>query len=1084
MMIPRFTHLHVHTQYSLLDGVASVDRLLKKCVDTGMSSLAMTDHGNMYGICEFVEKAKNYNIKPIIGCEFYVAKETRFDRTDNRRYHQILLAKNETGYKNLSKLSSLSFIDGYYYKPRIDKELLREYNDGLIATTACMAGFVNQAILHHDEVLAEKELLELFDIFGKDLYLELQRFNDPEQERINQFHLKMSKKYGIKVIATNDVHYVNYEEWVAHDLLICIQTNSEYDDPNRMRFCADSFFLKTPEEMLEAFKDIPEAIDNTQEIVEKCWDPDLSRDVLLPKYDVPEEFRSQQNYLEYLTYEGAKRRFGKLTTEIDIRLKYELATINKMGFEGYFLIVQDYINAAKDMDVAVGPGRGSVVGSLIAYCLGITELNPMEYGLFFERFLNPERISMPDIDIDFEDNGREKVLNYVVNKYGRERVAHLITYSTMAAKVAIKDVARVLGMPFSESNKLTKLIPFKLPAPTLAETIQLIPELKALYEKKGSLEQKILENAAVLEGCKRQTGIHACGVIIAPDDLINCLPIKADKDSELLITQYEGSLVEHVGMLKMDFLGLKTLTIIKNTIKLIKKHHNIDIDINKIDLNDKRVLSTFALGNTIGVFQFESEGMRAWLKKLQPDCIEDLIAMNALFRPGPMQFIDDFIKRKHGQQKIEYPHPLLEDILKNTYGIIVYQEQVMQVAQVIAGYSLGQADILRKAMGKKKPEEMAKQKKVFIEGCLKTHNIEEKQATDIFSMMETFAQYGFNKAHAAAYSVIAFQTAFLKTYYPKEFMVASLINAQINIESLTPLIQDCQRMKIKIKGPSVNESNYDFDINENGEICYGLAGVKGVGDAAAKCIIETRKNHGKFKDIFDFVENVDLRTINKKTLEALALSGGLDCLNSGCRRQYLYVEKDLSFIERLIVYVGELKKAKEEIQNSLFGEMYEDNSFSTPKPQLPNCNEYPHMELLSYEKTYVGFYISGHPLEIYRKYIEHYCNCNSRILNTKIEDLEDTINYEKTIIAGIITKVNMKLTKNDTQYAIVTIEDFEGELNFSLFGKSFTDNKNLLNIGEIIFCIGHVENKYNDPNKNEFKCSRIFNIKDVMKRKH
>ena len=804
--------------------------------------------------------------------------------------------------------------------------------------------------------------------------------------------------------------------------------------------------------------------------------------MLLPKYDVPEEFRSQQNYLEYLTYEGAKRRFGKLTTEIDIRLKYELATINKMGFEGYFLIVQDYINAAKDMDVAVGPGRGSVVGSLIAYCLGITELNPMEYGLFFERFLNPERISMPDIDIDFEDNGREKVLNYVVNKYGRERVAHLITYSTMAAKVAIKDVARVLGMPFSESNKLTKLIPFKLPAPTLAETIQLIPELKALYEKKGSLEQKILENAAVLEGCKRQTGIHACGVIIAPDDLINCLPIKADKDSELLITQYEGSLVEHVGMLKMDFLGLKTLTIIKNTIKLIKKHHNIDIDINKIDLNDKRVLSTFALGNTIGVFQFESEGMRAWLKKLQPDCIEDLIAMNALFRPGPMQFIDDFIKRKHGQQKIEYPHPLLEDILKNTYGIIVYQEQVMQVAQVIAGYSLGQADILRKAMGKKKPEEMAKQKKVFIEGCLKTHNIEEKQATDIFSMMETFAQYGFNKAHAAAYSVIAYQTAFLKTYYPKEFMVASLINAQINIESLTPLIQDCQRMKIKIKGPSVNESNYDFDINENGEICYGLAGVKGVGDAAAKCIIETRKNHGKFKDIFDFVENVDLRTINKKTLEALALSGGLDCLNSGCRRQYLYVEKDLSFIERLIVYVGELKRAKEEIQNSLFGEMYEDNSFSTPKPQLPDCKEYPHMELLSYEKNFVGFYISGHPLEIYRKYIEHYCNCNSRILNTKIEDLEDTINYEKTIIAGIITKVNMKLTKNDTQYAIVTIEDFEGELNFSLFGKSFTDNKNLLNIGEIIFCIGHVENKYNDPNKNEFKCNRIFKMLDIVKR--
>ena len=563
--------------------------------------------------------------------------------------------------------------------------------------------------------------------------------------------------------------------------------------------------------MLEAFQDHPEVVYNTKEIVDKCWEPNLTKPVLLPQYEVPDNFNSQMEYLSYLTEEGLKRRFKEVTPEIRERIDYELKMIEKMGFAGYFLIVQDYINKAKEMDISVGPGRGSVAGSLVAYCIGITEINPLIYGLFFERFLNPERVSMPDIDVDFEDNGRDKVLNYVVNKYGKDKVAHLITYSTMAAKVAIKDVARVLGMPFEQANKLTKLIPWKMPAPTLFESIPLIPELKELYDKKDSLEHKILENASVLEGCKRQTGIHACGVIIAPDKLINCLPVKAEKDCNLLITQYEGSLVEHVGMLKMDFLGLKTLTIIKNTLKFIKKHHNIDIDINNIPLDDEKTLNLFRSGNTIGVFQFESDGMRSWLKKLHPDNIEDLIAMNSLYRPGPMQFIDSFIKRKHGQEKIEYPHQLLEGILKNTYGIIVYQEQVMQVAQIIAGYSLAQADILRKAMGKKKPEEMAKQKSVFIKGCKDNNNIDESKATEIFSMMETFAQYGFNKAHSTAYSVIAFQTGYLKAHYPVEFMTSSLINAQNNIESIIPLISDCQRMEIKINGPSVNDSNYDFD---------------------------------------------------------------------------------------------------------------------------------------------------------------------------------------------------------------------------------------------------------------------------------
>ncbi|MBQ2350382.1 MAG: DNA polymerase III subunit alpha [Cytophagales bacterium] len=1073
----RFTHLHVHTQYSLLDGVASVDRLLQRCRDTGMESLAMTDHGNMYGICHFVEAAKKYNIKPIVGCEFYVAKEDRFDRTDSRRYHQILLAKDKQGYDNLCTLSSLSFIDGYYYKPRIDKKLLRQYHEGLIATTACMAGFVNQALLHSGEEDAEKELLELYDIFKDDFYLELQRFANAEQERCNQFLLKMSKKHGIKVIATNDVHYVTKEESVSHDILLCIQTGADYNDPDRMRFAADTFYLKSPAEMLEAFCDHPEAIENTQEVADKCWLPELMREIILPQYDVPAGFSSQVSYLRFLTIEGSKKRFKQITPAVESRIDYELSMIDKMGFVGYFLIVQDYISAARRLGVSVGTGRGSVCGSIVAYCIGITDINPLDYGLFFERFLNPERISMPDIDIDFEDNGREKVIDYVINKYGKDHVAHLVTFGTMAAKVAIKDVARVLGMSFEHANKLTKLIPFKLPAPTLKESIPLIPELKALYDKVGSLEHTILFHASILEGCKRQTGLHACGIIIAPDQLIHCLPVKTDKETDLLVTQYEGSLVDHVGMLKMDFLGLKTLTIIKNTIKMIKRHHGVDIDINNIDLNDKKVLKLFGGGNTVGVFQFESDGMRAWLKKLRPDNIEDLIAMNALFRPGPMQFIDNFIKRKHGQQKIEYPHPLLEPILKNTYGIIVYQEQVMQVAQTIAGYSLAQADILRKAMGKKKPDEMAKQRIAFTRGCEETHNISQKESNDIFDMMETFAQYGFNKSHAAAYSVIAFQTAYLKTYYPTEFMAASLINAQGTTEAITPLLQDCQRMRIQIKGPSVNTSNYDFDVGEEGEICYGLAGIKGVGESSARCIIETRERHGKFNNIFDFSESIDLRAVNKKTFESLALSGAFDCLNSGNRRQYIISTNDgTSFIEQIISYVGKVKAEEEEMKNSLFGDLGQFNIMSTPRPKMPNCIEYPQIDLLNFEKEYIGFYISGHPLERYKKIIDKYCNCSSIVFQQKGDDVDVEVCRDKCIIAGIVSDMRIKMSKRDTPYGVVTLEDFEGELTFSIFGETFTKYKDMFKVGAAVVCVGYVTSKYNDPDRLEFKCNKVFDM--------
>ena len=1072
----KFTHLHVHTQYSILDGIASIESLLQKCIDTGMDSLAITDHGNMYGICQFVEMAEKYNVKPIIGSEFYVAKKSRFDRIDKRRYHQILIAKNEQGYKNLSILSSLSFIDGYYYKPRIDKDILKLYHEGIIATTACMAGFVNQALQQDGEQQAEKEILELYDIFGEDFYLELQRFNNLEQEKYNQFLLKMSKKHNIKIIATNDVHYVNAQEYIAHDILLCIQTASEYKDPNRMRFCANSFYLKSPEEMYAMFEDCSSAIHNTQEIVDKCWMPKLKREVLLPQYTVPKEFNSQYEYLTHLTYLGLKRRFKTITEELEERVRYELETIHNMQFEGYFLIVYDYIQAAKNMDVGVGPGRGSVAGSLVAYCIGITNVNPLDYGLFFERFLNPERVSMPDIDIDFEDNGRDKVVHYVVEKYGKDKVANLVTYSTMAAKVAIKDVARVLGLTFEESNKITKLIPDKVSG-SLMHMCQTIPEIKSLYDQKGSVIHQVLENAAVLEGCKRQTGIHACGVIIAPDKLIKYLPIKIDKNTDLLITQYEGSLVEHVGMLKMDFLGLKTITIIKNAVKLIKRHRNIDLDIDSIPLDDDATLSLFGSGNTIGVFQFESEGMRTWLQKLKPDNMEDIIAMNALYRPGPMQFIDDFIKRKHGKEKIVYPHFSLEPILKNTYGVIVYQEQVMQVAQVIAGYTLGSADLLRRAMGKKKPEEMQKQKPIFVEGCMKKSHIPREQAEDIFHMMETFAQYGFNKAHAAAYSIIAFQTAYLKTHYTVEFMVAALINAQVNIESLMPLINDCKRIGIKINGPSVNESSYDFDINDKGEVCYGLAGIKGVGNVAANCIIETREKHGLFKDIFDFVKNVDMRIINKKTLESLALSGALDCLKSGNRRQYMVLYEGKSFIEKLIEYITNMKTQKEKMSESLFGDIYGEDMLSLPKPEMIHCEEYDTRELLALEKEFIGFYLSGHPLEKYKNIIQQYCNCNSTIFNCDIININEEIKnipYEKAIIAGIIIKVIVKITKNNTPYAVVSLEDCYGEIHFNLFGKTYNDNKQLLHVGDFIICIGEIENKYNDSNKYEFKCKNIL----------
>ncbi len=1064
-----FTHLHVHSQYSLLDGAGSLERLVAKAQEHQMQALALTDHGNMYGAMHFFELAKKKGIKPIIGCEFYCV-EDRFDRTDRKRYHLILLAKDEKGYQNLSKLSSLSFIEGFFYKPRIDKEILRQYHEGIICSTACMGSQINQAILRGEEALAEQYFLELYEIFQDDLYLELQRFNNESQETCNQFLLKLSAKYNVKVIATNDVHYVNQEEAVAHDILLCIQTGKDYDDPNRMRFTSDTFYLKSTEEMLQAFSDIPEAVYNTKEIVDKCWEPNLHRNVILPHYQIPENYTSQAQYLEFLTWDGAKARYGeKIPANVEERLRYELDMIKKMGFEGYFLIVWDYIHAAKKLGVSVGPGRGSVTGSLVAYCIGITNINSLTYGLFFERFLNPERVSMPDIDVDFDDDGRDKVIEYVKNKYGVEQVAHLVTFSTMAAKVAIKDVARVLGLPFEQSNKLTKLLPNKIDY-SLAEMIQMTPDLKSLYDKENSLEHKILKIASVLEGCKRQTGLHACGIIIAPGKLIDYIPVKNDKETDLLVTQYEGSLIEHAGMLKMDFLGLKTLTIIKNTLKMIKKNHDVDVDVDNIPLDDEKTFQLFQRGDTVGVFQFESEGMRQSLAKLKPTCIEDIIAMNALYRPGPMQFIPDFIERKHGRQAIHYPHPSLKPILQNTYGIIVYQEQVMKVAQVLAGYSLGQADILRKAMGKKKPEEMARQKDSFVKGCFETNNIDEDSAIHLFETIEKFAQYGFNKAHAAAYSVIAFQTAYLKAHYPSEYMAALLTSEQNDISKLGFYMEECKKMGLKVKGPNVNESEYDFDVNQEGEILYGLGGVKGLGFSVVNNILETRKQHGPFKDVFDFAEAIELKTVNKKSLESLTLSGAFDCFPNTHRRQYLYTDVDTSFIEKLIEYTGKLKEEKAAVKNSLFGDV-ENFTFSAKKPELPICEPYTELEMLELEKEYVGFYLSGHPLNLYKDEIKNFCSASTKNL------LDE--NKKHNSFAGIISRLSMRLSKkSNAPFVMFTVEDFDGEINLVAFGEVYETHRDKLKEGALMYFVGEIVKREGTL---DFRIKNIIPLADLGK---
>lgn len=1085
--MPTFSHLHCHTQYSLLDGAANISEMMKKAQENGMPAVALTDHGNMFGAFKFVAEASKYNVKPIVGCEFYLVHDRRrqqFSKEDkDNRYHQLFLAKNEQGYKNLSKLCSLGYMEGMYSKwPRIDKELVEKYHEGLIATTCCIGAEVPQAILHDDEEKAETLFKWWLDMFGEDYYIELQRHEMKEQEKVNAVLLKFAKKYNVKIIASNDSHYVDQEDSNAHDILLCVNTGEFQSKPvwkgdgfggkdYRFGFPNDQFYFKTQQEMAKIFHDLPQALDNTNEIVDKINTPQLKRDILLPNFPLPAEFANSDDYLRHLTFEGARKRYKELTPEIEERLNHELSIIKTMGFAGYFLITSDLINAGKGLGVMIGPGRGSAAGSVVAYCTGITNIDPIKYNLLFERFLNPERVSMPDIDTDFDDEGRQKVIDYVVEKYGYNKVAQIITYGTMAAKMAIKDVSRVMQLPLSEANLLAKLVPDR-PGTTLKKAFAEVKELEEIRKGKD-LRAEVLRLAEKLEGSVRGSGIHAAGIIIAPDDLTDYIPVSTSKDSNLLITQFDGKVVEDAGMLKMDFLGLKTLSIIKDALALIKKNHAVDIDIDNIPLEDEKTFELYKNGETVGTFQFESPGMRKYLQQLKPTDIEDLIAMNALYRPGPMEFIPNFIKRKHGEEEVNYPHELLIPILSNTYGIMIYQEQIMQAAQLMAGYSLGQADILRRAMGKKKLEEMNKQREIFVKGAKEKHGIEKKKAEEVFAIMEKFASYGFNRSHSAAYSVVAYQTAYLKAHYPSEYMASVLTHNKNNIEKVTFFMDECKRFGIKVLGPDVNESNLFFDVNKENQIRFGMGAIKGTGEAAVEAIITERDKNGSFKNIFDFAERIDLRSVNKRTFESLAMAGGFDCFPDLHRRQYLFApDNENTLIEKAIKYGNMHQSEKSNAQQSLFGGT---SGVSIPLPKVDPCERFGDIEKLNIEKEVVGFYISGHPLDQFKLEIANFCSINL----SEINDLEKLQNKRSISFAGIVSSVAHRITKNGKPFGTLTIEDYNDSHTFFLFSEDYSRLKEYFGIGWFLYIQGSIVKQKWKNDELEFKISSIQHLSEI-----
>ncbi|MBN1159198.1 MAG: DNA polymerase III subunit alpha [Bacteroidales bacterium] len=1077
-----FTHLHVHTQYSILDGASEIRTLLQKAKADKMTAVAITDHGNMFGVKEFHNEATRMGIKPILGCEVYVARRSRHDKTDKldgSGFHLVLLAKNRQGYLNLIKLVSYGWTEGYYYKPRIDKELLKRYKDGLIVLTACLHGEIPWLLLHEGVDAARKAANNFKKVFGEDFYFELQRHpsGDPEMDRevyenqvfVNKSLLELSIETGIKCVATNDVHFINREDAPAHDRLLCISTGKDMDDPSRMRYTHQEW-LKTQQEMNELFYDVPEAIVNTREVEEKIEYYELNSDPIMPDFPIPEGFKDAHEYLHFLTYQGASVRYPEMNERIRERIDFELETIGNMGYPGYFLIVWDVIRAAREMGVSVGPGRGSAAGSVVAYCLKITDIDPIRYDLLFERFLNPDRISMPDIDIDFDEDGREKVLQYVVQKYGAERVAHVITFGTMAPKMAIRDVARVQKLDLSEADRLAKLVPDTL-GTSFSDAYKKVP---ALMEEKASSNELIastLKYAEVLEGSVRQTGVHACGIIIGRDNLEEYIPICRSKDAELNVTQYEGTHIESVGMLKMDFLGLKTLSIIKDTLENIRISKNIEIDINEVSLEDEETYELYSRGETTGLFQFESEGMKKYLKSLKPNRFEDLIAMNALYRPGPMVYIPSYINRKHGKEEITYDIPDMEAYLKDTYGITVYQEQVMLLSQLLAGFSKGRADSLRKAMGKKVVSMMDELRLEFEEGCVQNGH-DPNTVRKIWKDWESFAHYAFNKSHSTCYAYISYQTAYLKAHYPAEFMAAVLSRNINDIKKIGLFMDECKRMELNVLVPDVNESYARFTVNPDGHIRFGLAAIKGVGESAVEHIIKVRLKGGLFKDIYDLVERVNLTIVNKRCLEALAMSGGFDSFHDFHRWQYLDGQENGSnFIEQLIRY-GNKVQSQNDSTPTLFGDL---NAIEVLKPKPAATEEWSPLVTLNQEKEVIGIYLSAHPLDHFKIEMQQFCDVS-------LADLRDLgpLRDKELKIAGMVTKVKHAVTKNGKPYGSFTIEDYTDYYSFTLFNKDYENLRKFMYEGYSLLLKGVIqENTWKKPIELEFKIKEIFMLSSV-----
>lgn len=1044
-----------------------------------MSAVAMTDTGNMMAAFHFVSAVLNHNknseqqLKPIVGCEFNVCENHKDKTQKDNGYQVVLLAKNKRGYHNLAKMSSIAFVDGFYYVPRIDKEIIKQYKEDVIALTGNLYGEVPSKILNVGEKQAKEALLWWKQEFQDDFYIELMRHNQQDENIVNETLLKFSKEHDVKVVATNNTFYLNKEDANAHDILLCVKDGEKQATPKgrgrgyRYGLPNEEYYFKSSDDMKKLFVDIPEAIINIQEVVDKIEPFSLARDVLLPAFDIPDEFkdakddedggkRGENNYLRHLTFEGAKKRYGEITDSIKERLDFELDVIANTGYPGYFLIVEDFIREARKMGVSVGPGRGSAAGSVVAYCLWITNIDPIKYDLLFERFLNPERVSMPDIDIDFDDEGRGKVMDYVIDKYGANQVAQIITYGTMAAKSSIRDTARVLDLPLFEADRIAKLIPgiklknifgddakSKSKVDGLrAEDKQMVEELKNIALGQD-LASETVNKATILEGSVRNTGIHACGVIITPSDITNYVPVATAKDSDMYVTQFDNSVVESAGLLKMDFLGLKTLTLIKDTVKIVKAKHGVELDPENIPLDDVKTYELFQRGETVGIFQYESPGMQKHMRSLKPTVFEDLIAMNALYRPGPMEYIPSFIKRKHGDEEIEYDLPAMEEYLAETYGITVYQEQVMLLSQKLADFTKGEADILRKAMGKKQAAVLAKMKPKFIEQA-SANGHDEKKLEKIWKDWEAFASYAFNKSHSTCYAWIAYQTAYLKAHYPAEYMASVLSNNMNDIKTVSFFMEECKRMGLEVLGPDINESFLKFSVNAFGAVRFGMAAVKGVGNAAVRAIIKERKENGNFSSIFDLAKRVDLRAANKKSFESLIKAGAFDSFEDTHRAQYFSLdEKGLTFLERAMKFGAKYQENLNSSQVSLFGEA---STVQFPEPDIPSCETWGTMELLSQEKEVIGMYISAHPLDDFKNEIK-FCNA---ILKDFKGDLQKLVGNNLSF-AGIITDVQHRVSKAGKGWAAFTIEDYGDSYEFRVFGEDYLKFKHFLVPNSFLF---------------------------------